>query len=56
MGIFEYARRNPLPPAPPAPEQDMGREFDDEFNAGWEEGALPQDPPPVVLVRLVENS
>ena len=53
MGSFEYARLNPLPPVSPEPKQDLGREFDDEFNAGWEKGALPQDPPQVVLVRLV---
>ena len=54
MGIFEYARRNPLPADPPEPKQVMGIELDDDYNTGWDEGALPRPEPKVVLVRVVD--
>ena len=33
----------------------MGEYLDDEFNAGWDEGALPQPEPSVLLVRVVNG-
>ena len=40
---------------PPPPDVAMGHVFDDEFNAGWDEGELPKHDPasPVHLVYLV---
>ena len=58
----QFEPHNPTPPQPsdPPPAHQpkfgpmvMGHKFDDGFNAGWDEGALPQGEPPVTLVRIV---